>query len=374
MTVLVWDPAIARPKDLDDTLKLIDQLRTLQEKPNPKFLALARALLADPAYRGSWSVDANRLLEDATSCTCAIWEPRTPAGDGMPAIRAVIEYANALGLVAYRESRQALFLPGGRTVTPLQKRLHDEDFEAYDSRLSKRAAACRNLLEAFVRQLEPLGFVPGNVESTVTPRFAALSFADSHLGELVRPVQDGWQRLVITVNDADADSEYFQCFVSAGVRREAVEAIFTKIFGDGIRKPETFFFSPAIFLPGCPGGFGLGSERLSGELPALVEKLAMPVLDLARDLEGLDAVMNDPPRFPFVQPRHPQAPQNLADYFVSFGRKSCLKTLIVSWLAGSSNFETRVAALRAFVRTRVDVSEADLDLLLADAIFLRRTR
>ena len=365
MSVLVWDPAVARPKDLDDTLKLIGQLRTLHEKPNPKFLALARALLADSAYEGHWSVDADRLLDDATNCGSAIWEPRTPAGDGMPAIRAIIEHANALGLVAYRESRQAVFLPGGRTVTPLQKRLHDEDFEDYDSRLSKRVAACRVLLEGFVRHFEPLGFAPGNVESAVKPRFAALSFADQHLTELVRPVEDGWQRLVITVNDADADSEYFKCFVSAGVRRESVETIFTRIFGEGIRKPETFFFNPAHLLPGCPDALSAGSERTSAELPALVARLAMPVLDLARDIRGLDRVMNDPPRFPFVQPPHPQAPQNLADCFVSLGRQSCLKTLIVSWLAGSSDFETRVAALRAFVRARVDVSEAHLDLLLS---------
>jgi hypothetical protein len=93
MSVLVWDPAIARPKDLDDTLKLVDQLRTLPEKPNPKFLRLAQALLADPAYEGQWSVDAERFFDDARNRACAIWEPRTPAGDGMPAMRAVIEHA-----------------------------------------------------------------------------------------------------------------------------------------------------------------------------------------------------------------------------------------------------------------------------------------
>src|SRR5690349_9065686 len=141
MYVLVWDPAIARPKDLDDTLKLIEQLRSLQEKPNPKFLALAQALLADPAFAGHWG--AERILDEARDCACALWEPRLPAGDGMPAMRAVIKQANALGLVAYCDARQAVMLPGDRTVTPLQKRLLDEDFEDYDARLSKRVAACR---------------------------------------------------------------------------------------------------------------------------------------------------------------------------------------------------------------------------------------
>jgi hypothetical protein len=363
MSVLVWDPAIARPKDLDDTLQMIEQLRTLDEKPNPKFLALARALLADPAYVGGWGTD--RMLDEASTCTAAIWEPRLPAGDGMPAIRAVIEHANALGLVAYRDSRQAVFLPGARTVTPLQQRLHDEDFEDYDSRLSKRGAACRTLLEGFTRHFESLGFRPSNVESKAIPRSAVLSFTDSHLGEFARPVDDGWQRLIVTVNDADADSEYFKCFVSAGARRESVEAIFTQVFGEGIRKPETFFFSPATFLRDRGDSFPVTSERLMSELPALVERLAMPVLDLARDLRGLDVVMNDPSRFPFASSPHPHSPQNLADHFVNFGRQSCLKTLIVSWLARSPNFENRVAALRSFVRTRVDVSEGDLDRLVA---------
>jgi hypothetical protein len=363
MSVLVWDPAIARPKDLDDTLQLIERLRTRQEKPHPKFLALAHALLADPAYVGGWGTE--RMLDEAKNCASAIWQPRIPAGDGMPAIRAVIEHANALGLVAYRDSRQAVFLPGGRTVTPPQKRLSDEDFEDYDLRLSKRVRACRILLEGFTRHFEPLGLVPSNVESAAIPRAAALSFSDSHLGEFSGPVDDGWLRLIVTVNDADADSEYFKCSVGAGVRHESVETIFTRVFGEGIRRPETFFFNPANFLPDRAENFAVTSERLMSELPMLVERLAMPVLDLSRDLSGLDAVMNDPSRFPFASAPNPRSPQNLADNFVNFGRQTCLKTLIVSWLAKSPNFENRVAALRAFVGTRADVSEADLDLLLA---------
>jgi hypothetical protein len=283
----------------------------------------------------------------------------------MPAMRAVTKHANALGLVAYHEARQAVYLPGGGTVTPLQRRLNDEDFEDYDLRLSKRLAACRRLLESFTRHFDPLGFTPSNVEGKALPRFAGLSFADSHLGEFSRPMDDGWQRLIVTVNDADADSEYFKCFVSAGVRRESVQTIFCQVFGEGIRKPETFFFSPATFLRDRADSFPTTSERLISELPAIVERLAMPVLDLARDLPGLDVIMNDPSRFAFAYPLHPLTPQNLADHFVGFGRQSCLKTLIVSWLANSPNFENRVAALRAFVRTRVDVSEGDLDRLVA---------
>jgi hypothetical protein len=258
-----------------------------------------------------------------------------------------------------------LFADGG-TVTPAQKQRHDEDFEDYDRRLAQRVAACRALLEGFTGHFGSLGFVPGDtMEAGPAPRSASLSFTDSHLATLSRPIEAGWQRLVVTVNDADPDSGYFKCHVGAGVRHEPVEAIFTQVFGEGVGRPETFFFDPAIFARERVAAFPLTDAGHRNELPGMVARLAMPVLDLARDLRGLDAVMNDPSRFPFASTAHPLAPKNLADHIVSFGRQSCLKTLIVSRMAGSHDFEHRVATLRAFVATRVDVGEADLDRLLA---------
>jgi hypothetical protein len=362
MSVKVWDPAIALPKDLDDALQLISQLETFQEKPNPKFLALAHALLADSAFAGHWG--AERILEEAENCTCAIWEPQIPAGDGMPAIRAVIQHATSLGLVAYRESRQVVFLPGGGTVTPAQKALHDGDFEDYDSRLHARAKVCQTLVDGFREHFAPLGFLPSNLDPTEFNRFAALSFYDRHLGEFSRRTRDGWQRLLVGVNHHDADSPYFECSVRVGVRSEPVETIFTHVFGEGNRRVDTFFFGPAIFLRDRADGFEATNESLMRELPALVERLAMPVLDLASEPVGLDEVMNIPSRFPFNYPLDPLTPQNLADSFVSCGRQSCLKTLIAAWLVRSPHFEARVASLREFVKTRVDVSENDLDKLV----------
>ncbi|MGN6153749.1 MAG: hypothetical protein ACTHOH_17350 [Lysobacteraceae bacterium] len=363
MPILVWDPAVARPEDLDDALRMIEQLGLLQQTPHPAFLALAERLLADPAYVGHWGVE--RMRDEARECAAGVWEPRLPAGDGMPAMRAAIRHAHALGLAAYDEARQAVLFPGGGTVTPAQKRRHDEDFEDYDRRLAQRGAVCRALLEGFTAHFGPLGFLEGDrMETSPAPRSATLSFTDSHLVTLSRPIGAGCQRLIVTVNDADPESGYFKCHVGAGVRHDPVEAIFTQVFGEGVGRPETFFFDPAIFARERLNAFPASRAERVG-LPARVAQLAMPVLDLARDLRGLDAAMNDPSRFPFACTAHPLAPKNLADHIVSFGRQSCLKPLIVSRMAGSRDFEERVAALRAFVATRVNVGEADLDRLLA---------
>ncbi|HEX2584557.1 MAG TPA: hypothetical protein VHL14_05465, partial [Steroidobacteraceae bacterium] len=357
---------IARPKDLDNALQLISQLETFKEKPNPKFLKLAKVLLADPAFVGLWGVD--RMLEEAENCTCAIWEPRVPAGDGMPAIRAVIQHATDMGLIAYEESRQVVFLPGGGTVTPAQKALHDGDFEAYDARLHARAEACQTLLKGFTEHFASLGFSPSKLDPTATDRFAGLSFSDSYIGEFSRSIKDGWQRIIVGVNDCDADSEYFKCGVRVCIGNNSVETIFTKVFGDGIRWMDTFFFCPAILersrADQHPSEFAVTNKSQIQELPALVERLTMPVLDLANNLAGLDELMNVPSRFPIGYLPHPLAPKNLADEFVSCGRQSCLKPLIVAWLNGNPNFENRVASLREFVKTRVDISEADLERLV----------
>ena len=364
MPVLVWDPAAARPEDLDDALRIIEALQALRQTPHPAFLALAERLLADPAYVGQWGVE--RMRDEARECAVGVWVPRLPAGDGMPAMRAVIRHAHALGLVAYDEARQAVLFPEGGTATPAQKQRHDEDFEYYEQRLAQRVAACRALSEGFARHVEPLGFVAGDrMETGPAPRSATLSFTDSHLATWSRPIEAGWQRLTVTVNDTDADSEYFKCHVDAGVRCDPVEAMFTQVFGEGARRPDTFFFDPAILAHARVNAFPVGNPALVGEVPAKAVQLAMPVLDLARDLRGLDAVMNDPSRFPFAWTAHPLAPKNLADHIMGFGRQSCLKALIVSRMAGSPGFEQRVATLRAFVVTRVDVGEADLDRLLA---------
>lgn len=363
MSVKVWDPAIALPKDLDDALQLIEQLETFEEKPNPKFLALAQVLLADSAFAGQWG--AERMVEAAESCTCAIWAPRLPAGDAMPATRAVVEQAIALGLVAYVDAWQVVFLPAGGTVTPTQKARYDEDFEYYDSRLHARADVCRKLLKGFTEHFAQLGFFPSNLDPSETNRFAALSFYDRYIGEFSRPIHDGWQRLIVSVNHHDANTEFFKCSVGVCIGSKSVETIFTQVFGDGIRHIDTFFFNPALFLNGYDDGFAATNDLLVQELPALIERLAMPVLDLAVDINGLDVVMNESSRFPFSHSPHPLSPKNLADNFVSFGRQSCLKTLIVAWLARNPGFENRVATLREFVKTRVDVSEDDLEKLLA---------
>ncbi|MEP6876011.1 MAG: hypothetical protein ABI887_16760, partial [Burkholderiales bacterium] len=170
--------------------------------------------------------------------------------------------------------------------------------------------------------------------------------------------RDGYQCVLMSVI---GDAPFLRCVFRCGHRCEEVEAIFEQVVGPAIRIRETFWFNPSIFVGSSGGALPIQNSAEIRAVLDVLERHGMPPLDLAREPGGLDRLMNEPQRFPFSFPDlHPQAPHNLADEYVSSGRNSCLKTLIVAWLARNPAFENRVADLRKFVAQRVDVSEKDL--------------
>jgi hypothetical protein len=355
----VWDAKLGEPADLDEALQLRHRLESLQPGPNPKFVSFARALQGEGA--GRWW--AQRMLVDAQDCIEALWRPNLAPDDAMPSLRAAIRHAVAHGLVAFVGYPQVVFLPGGRALPGPQLAMFKENFEYYDALLRPRTAACRVLVEGFRAHFAPLGFA----ESAIDPgsRLAAFSFTSGSLAEFARRTRDGWQRLLIGASEHEADSPHFECEVSAGVRSEAVEAIFEAVMGPGARLPDTFFFSPACFERDRAKGFLVADDASRHALPERVASLVMPVLDHARDAVGLNEVMNQPWRFPFTYPLHPQTPSTLADHVAAFSGRQNLKGLIAAWQVRSPEFDERVKALRELAKKRSVGSEAELDRMVA---------
>ena len=357
----VWDAELGVPANLDEALQLRHRLEGLQPGPNPKFVSFASDLQGDPDVAGRWW--AQRMLGDARGCIGALWEPNLAPDDAMPSLRAAIRHAVAHGLVACVGYPQAVFLPGGRALPTPQLATFKENFKHYDDLLKARTAACRALVEGFRAHFAPLGFA----ESAIYPggRFAAFSFTSDSLAEFSRRARDGWQRLLIGATEHQADSPYFECTVSAGLRSEAVEAVFEAVIGRDARLPDTFFFSPACFERDRAKGFLVADETTRLALPERVASLVMPVLDHARDAVGLNEVMNQPLRFPFTYPLHPQTPSTLADHFAAFSGQHRLKCLIAAWQVRSPVFDERVKALRELAVKRSHGTEAELDRMVA---------
>lgn len=339
----LWDGALLLPASFDQACLGLERLEAQRPGPNPKFLALAQALQAQPRVDVSWSAP---LAERVRRAPEAVWNLSLPADDLISALQAVVNQATALGLVVFSEPLAMVFLPGGGVLPPeMRPQWAELTAQLKDSPPLTRTEVTQLTATLMREQLAPHGFVPRRIE-------------DDWDAQFVRPTRDGFQCVLMKVI---GDAPFLRCVVRCGHRSEEVETIFEQIFGKAIRIRETFWFNPSVFV-GAPGG-DLPIEN-SAEIRAVLDVLArygMPPLDLALLPGGLDRLMNEPQRFPFNLPNlHPQAARNLADEYVSSGRNLCLKTLIVAWLARNPAFEDRVAALRAFVQQRVDVSQEDL--------------
>ncbi len=342
----LWDGALLLPSSFEQACGNLERLEAQRPGPNPKFLALAQALQIEPPASAGWP---QILVQRAQHKLEAVWHLSLPADDLVTALRAVVERATALGLVVFSEALGMVFLPGGAVLPPaMQEQWAELTAQHALPPLTKVEVA--QLTATLMRErLAKHGFLPRRI-------------SDDWDAQFVRPTSDGFQSVQMRII---GELPLLRCVVRCGHRCEEAEAIFAQVFGPDSRTSETFWFNPSAFV-GSAGG-GLPAENSAEIRTALdvVESHGLPPLDLASQPGGLNGLMNEPQRFPLTTPgRHPLAPKNLADEYVSYGENLCLKPLIVAWLARSPAFEQRVDDLRKFVQSRVDVSEKDLDRLV----------
>jgi hypothetical protein len=339
----LWDGAHLLPGSFEQACQALEKLEAQRPGLNTKFMALAQAMQSAPGVDASWSASLGKWAKQVPE---AVWHLSLPADDLILALRAVVEQARAFGLVVFSEPLGMAFLPNGGILPPEMQAQWAQLLVQSQASPPLNKAEVVQLTATLLRQrLAPHGFVPRMMGSGWDAVF-------------VRPTPDGYQCVQMRVVGSGPD---YKCMLRCGHRSDEVEALFEQIFGTEIRIPETFWFHPTAFAGARSGSLPIEN---SGEIRALLDlfaRHALPVLELARLPGGLDRVMNEPQRFPFDYPGlHPQAPQNLANEYISYGRNLCLKPLILAWLARSPAFEARVADLRRFVQGRADVSESDI--------------
>ena len=326
------------------------EFERMQPGPNPKFVELARAMRSHYPEAESWP--RGDPVAVAESCRDAVWAFSLPNEELARMVRHVVKEATALGLVVYGDQIAMAFRPDGRVLPEEMAQRWAELQQHFDEAPQPFGKAqVRKLLATHLRELlTPRGFLmrKGSGEWDV---------------EFVRPVEDGHQTVCSRV---DGHSPEFKCTVWCTHRAEKVEAIFHAAFRNerGLGLPHTLWFNVAVLAQA-----GGETERVPIEnmaqiraLLAMVES-AMPVLDMAATPGGLDRVMNEPTlfRFPYAE-QFPHRPASLADSYIAFGGKSCLKPLIVAWLEKSPRFDERVRSLRPIARLKH--LEADLERLL----------
>ncbi len=340
----LWDSTLLTPTSFDQARLGMASLEAQRPGPNPKFLALAQALRSQPRLDAGW---AQTLVDQAAQRPEAVWSMSLPAKGLIQTLQAVVQQATGLGLVVWSEPLGMVFLPGGGVMPPAMQLQWLELTAQLSASPPLTKTEVAQLTATLMReQLAPHGFVPRRIGEDWDAQF-------------FRPTRDGYQSVQMRVI---GEEPYLRCVVSCGHRSDEVESIFEQIFGQEIRRPETFWFNPSIHIGFRNGGIPIENASDLRRVLDVLARHGLPPLDLAREPGGLNQLMNEPARFPFSYPNlHPQAPRNLADEYVSNGRNTCLKPLIVAWLAKSPAFESRVEDLRRFVEQRVDVSVGEVE-------------
>jgi len=183
------------------------------------------------------------------------------------------------------------------------------------------------------------------------------SIQDADVG-FTRSTSAGRQTITLTVEGA---VPRLSCKIYCRHRNERVQEIFGDVFGAQWLRRGTLAFNIGVFVGAFNAGLPFSSRQEIARIFELLELKAMPVLDAARSLTGLNEVMNRQDRFPLDhQVRHPDDSRSLAQYL----HRHSFEPLIVAWLVQDPEFDALVEEYREYTRNRVDMTTADLDKLL----------
>lgn len=226
-------------------------------------------------------------LQQANACRRAAWQFDLPSVDEMPAYRAAVEIAGALGLVAYDATLGVGFLPDGRVVptefaqaaapvAPAEKR----PWGALPPDALRGESEVREVLApALARAMASSGF-----ELEAAP-------PDKPDAPIVLARRLGAVRQVLAVNLM----RYEVLNLTLRVWHDACTAVLAQALGPQPHRDTAFELGMEFFEPGPDSLHRWTLERLA-QLPAVLALVCgrvLPLAGLCTDLHGLDQLLND---------------------------------------------------------------------------------
>lgn len=356
----IWERpgGLPEPASLQQAGEQMLALERLARLVNPKFVALGCAMAehfpvcepGDAPDDAIWPCDP---AAEAATVTQAVWAVGIPDEHRVQVAHWVVQQATALGLTVLDDQLGMAFLPGGQVLpvekAPLWAGL-TRDLAAQGKPFTK--ADFRKMMVLFLKEtLEPFGFV---VDKPPTWAIAAV---------FTRRLPDGYQQVNLQV---DGWAPEYESVIYCKHRSNRVEAPFEAVFSGQYGESEwTLWFSLGDFEGKYNRLAAKGSADIRRWMSVLRDR-ALPVLDMAQTLQGLDQVMNTADLIPFPpDPHRPQIRQSMDRHVKRKGLKAVFKPLIVAWMVKNPRLDAMVAEWREIIRPRVDAHDADLDRLLA---------
>ncbi|MDM0039661.1 hypothetical protein QTH89_24685 [Variovorax sp. J22G21] len=217
-------------------------------------------------------------LDRASAVRCAAWHFDLPFVETMPAYRAAVEIAGALGLVAYDPELGIGFLPDGQVI-PAEFAQSDTTVPPADDTLRGEEEVRAVLAPALTRVLASHGFA-------LEPEPAGSLVRTISLARTLGPVR---QRLHVQLG------RYEEVALMLQVEHDACTAVYVAAHGQESHADDALRLSLKFFTPGLDGNHRWYLERRSQLAPLLemVRDKLLPLAELSRDLTGLDQLLND---------------------------------------------------------------------------------
>lgn len=311
------------PLTLAQMSTLLDVLGERELGVNPHFLALGQRLeQAASGYNLRW---LNSPAQEARTVTGALWHLEIPVPQTPGTVHLVARLANELGLCAYCDQIGIGFLPDSR-ITPANRSelwyaMLQEVQAASQPTQTPFSQVVAQVTERFTQLLVPHGFTLSMPAAMPTAHRGTLCFE--------RPISDGRQCVDIRVHEHQTrDGNMARaCDYDLQTFHDAVSRV--EMPSKQVNDSQAFKISNGFL--GRSGAIDQAEE-----IEALIldcERRGLPLLDLTRDLAGLDQVFHGP-----------SADEILSSGFTSLRKHAWhqLSRFAVAWLNGNPHFDQLV--------------------------------
>lgn len=279
----IWEqPAgLPEPVTLGNACECYRTLNEKQAPVNPKFIALARQLVAHyPSQNPSNPDDdvwVGDLIGQASSCDQAIFAFSLPPVNRLGLIRLVVDEATALGLTVFDDQIAMAFLPSGKVLPEVHAAAWAQMKRDMDAAPKpKTKAQMRKHVEAqFLQAFGSQGF------KVVKPEHCEI--------QLRRKTDEGHQDIRLFVKGSGSE---FTCSVFFSAVNERVIAIFESYAVKGQTQSTAMRLRLNDFIAEPYGGYPVSSPEEIKSLLDAIQTHVMPILDLMCDARGLDQLFH----------------------------------------------------------------------------------
>ncbi|MFM2450129.1 MAG: hypothetical protein RIS44_2579 [Pseudomonadota bacterium] len=337
------------PTTLEEAIQVVDALQLTEPGINPDFVTVAHKLVKKFPVDDEDSVWLSDPRDQSVLFRGGVWVLDLPDDPDQRAhlMRCVVDESTARGLTVMAEELGMVFLPSGQVLPPSDQAGWDDLKQQMDTAAQTQEkpitkADLRKMMVTFLHDiLEKHGFVGKKMPDGVT--------------SFTRSFEGGEQEISMWIK---GNAPNFTCEISCESTNQLIKNLLATVYGERHNVAlRDVSFSVGIFKGYFNSGHPITSSQEVKSLLSLLETKALPLLDLARNLDGVDQIFHNKNMVPLdYKPLNPNSPVTLSD---SMNRSRAPVGIAVAWLASNPEFESIAQAAGEAMKVTVHAHQYD---------------